>query len=434
MWNRLFYVLFGSERYIMWFLKDKMSSSQQKRKGSTKGETPKSKNSTESPSHRVRKNSDDSDKSDIKSNGGVNIRRTSSMPKEGTNRPPSRGPERPPSRGPDRPPSRGPDRPPSRGPGKGSSQKRRSFVPDAVDGSKSRIEDVEEDQSETGSGRFSGTFPAIDIIRENGSEYVSLQHLFNGMPGTTSKESSKWDNLCRGTISSSLKRLDNVETEKTPSRSSPRQNSKDGPSLKRSGSVTLGFQGQQVSKSGDKNPVLDSSPLKRSVSNIDFQNKNVQRSVSKDEVERSPSNSSLNSQTDLTKPRSGSGRYEKEYMGQIVKLRRPKNTEVNDDRRKSTNFDSPVTRRTKNADQSKKRWSLNLDTSLEANFTGRKEIASPTVPKTKKRVPSGGDYSAPPTSMLASTPVCFMDLDKVIQLFRVDVPGTIEEVNKKGSQ
>ncbi|XP_078338722.1 unconventional myosin-XVIIIa-like isoform X6 [Crassostrea virginica] len=260
--------------------------------------------------------------------------------------------------------------------------------------------------------------------KTNGDNLENVKMDFPAIsPGHGGK--SKWDNLSRGTISSSMKR------------SSSGAMDTGNPEMKRSVSVTFDLKSDKGTKQKLSQTVShDPHQLKRSTSGELHQRQLMQRSISKEdfratqeEVEKRMHRTVSFNDNLAGLNSNGTGAEDEK----AVKLRHPKveNISAHD---VAEGGEVVVKRRggKRRSDPPNKRWSLNLPLESGSSVGSGRDLKSPSTlgsRSNKRRVPSG-DYTAfAPNILNAAT--SSLDLDKIIQMYKVDENFAIPEARSE---
>lgn len=304
-----------------------------------------------------------------------------------------------------------------------NSQRRRSGV--KGDSAKGKAQPDRPKTPNIGGGkrRSEGTpkgLPLQNKTNGHGDNLENVQMDFPAIsPGHGGK--SKWDNLCRGTISSAMKRSGSGAMETG------------NPEMKRSVSVTFDVKSEKGKHKLSQSVSVDPNQIKRSASGELHQRQLMQRSISKEDFRATQEqvekrmHRTVSFNDNLAALNSNETVPEEESS---VKLRHPRVENI------SAIHDTPdggevvVKRRggKRRSDPPNKRWSLNLPLESGAGIGSGRDLKSPSTPgsRTSKRRVTSGDYTAFAPALNAAT--SSLDLDKIIQMFKIDGNFTIPEV------
>lgn len=305
-----------------------------------------------------------------------------------------------------------------------NSQRRRSGVKGDAAKSKTHSERPKTPTSGGGGNRRKSEppkgLPLQNKSNGHGDDLKNVQMDFPAIsPGNGGK--SKWDNLSRGTISSSLKKSGSGAMDTG------------NPEMKRSVSVTFDLKSDKGSKQKLSQTSVEPNQMKRSTSGELHQRQLMQRSISKEDFRATQEEVEKRMHRTVSFNDNLAGLNSNGKVPEVensVKLRHPKVENMSSMQDSPEGGEVVVKRRggKRRSDPPNKRWSLNLPLESGSGIGSGRDLKSPSIPgsrTSKRRVPSG-DYTSYAPILNAAT--SSLDLDKIIQMYKVDENFAIPEV------
>lgn len=305
-----------------------------------------------------------------------------------------------------------------------NSQRRRSGVKGDAAKGKSHSERPKTPTSGGGGNRRKSEppkgLPLQNKSNGHGDDLKNVQMDFPAIsPGNGGK--SKWDNLSRGTISSSLKKSGSGAMDTG------------NPEMKRSVSVTFDLKSDKGSKQKLSQTSVEPNQMKRSTSGELHQRQLMQRSISKEDFRATQEEVEKRMHRTVSFNDNLAGLNSNGKVPEVensVKLRHPKVENMSFMQDSPEGGEVVVKRRggKRRSDPPNKRWSLNLPLESGSGVGSGRDLKSPSIlgsRTSKRRVPSG-DYTSYAPILNAAT--SSLDLDKIIQMYKVDENFAIPEV------